>query len=551
MDNNVFVEEFVSVVPAKRVPITNYFKLKNAVKAVDKLYKEYVTSNKVSHDWLRRMIDEYGEWLCAHLPVDSESYAGRSFNSTVLKEYYFDYLMTASTDAEEDIFSSEIYNSKDTYHEEALAFNLANDFTINGSEMIISFFTTTDFNDIMYIPKRNKVKQDDEGNNVFDANNLSVYSYLSMAFLACLISERATMAIAFIENGEEQVNIINFVDGAMCSFDAEVAAKIVEMIINDDAQDVEDALAEYEPSTTFEFDVSGMSMISSLAIEMVLDEIVTYHAACNSKPKLVCGSFSPYMIIESDDDEDIIDYDFYKVEDTGKSLPDIFDAIFNDVGSRDISAASKQINAIAYTRSLENIFSKGTLEDYMEDIHDFCMFMELDDGSRYFDSRYLSNFEDYAIQRADIKENDMFIDMYNNLEDNKRSQIDKMLNKLASRSDTTRQSVSFDLDMAEKSTEDMRMRAYVNIMPSNMPKDKQEDYSNGFRAVCTRSMLNNYAMIISFLNKDNKVDVAGIKWENGKWRGLGEQKTFELLTTTNIGSTMGIMFTDDINYIEL
>ena len=552
-DSNVFVEVFTSVLSERLVPIATKEEVVKALEEVSRANDLYVVDSqlKVPEAWLSAMTVDFGDWLCDHIPLATEADICRDFYDISIIAQYQMYSAGERVNGLQSLISSRGGCSQEV---DMVARGFADTLSSITDAVSITYVCGAEEVDTFYIPAC-------EPSEVVDQTCVDGPACKSItprvmgwrechaAAIRCLTEGIGAMTICIHEPDAITLGALTLFENRGWIVPGEIMGELMMGFANQDENGMPllANLSSFMPACDFE----NLARVFAACIISAGTETVDIAHKDMMQRKL-----DGFKIFSINPFNTAVDFEghctFHVVNENVamSNLPTLFDAVIDMDPFLTGTDASESVMVAALTRAACEIIMEGDVEKIAEEVRDFVMFMELDSNNRAFDKYSLMLLTEYDEALAEQSVMTTMSAMYEDLERNRKSEIDAIVDAMAADPASFRSILAIEGDGQDHKTP---ARAHSTFMPPGLPSEGEEASKERLRSLCTQCMLS--PRMTMFLVKrpmnSSPVLISGIDWDSGNWKDLGPDRTLEFLDGTNIGEILNVDPGEALDYQKI
>ena len=553
IDNNVFVEVFTGVLNERLVPIAKKEDIEPALKEVSAANELYVSNSQLSvpEEWLAAMTVDFGDWLCDHIPSATEADICCDFCEEPIIAQYQMYAAGERVSTLSEILDECGGCPQDV---DMAARGVADSLSRIKDPMTITYVCGSEDVDTFYVPACEEseiitqVIMDEQPTGPATPRMMGWLECYHAA-LHCSMGGAGAITVCAHEKDSVAIGAIAIVEGRAWIVPGDIMGTIMMALVGnpEEGQTILSNLASFLPGCDFE----NLARVLAACIMSAATESV--EAAHRRMAQLQLDSFKVFSVnpcVTSMDFENNCTVHIMDPETAMSDLPNLFDAVIDVDPFLTGADASECVSAAAITRAACEIIMEGDVIAIAEAVKDFVMFMELDSNNRPFDKFALMLLSEYDEFLAEQSMMTTMSAMYEELESDRKSEIDVIVNAMAADPASFRSILAIEGDGHDHQH---AARAHSAFMPPSMPHEAEEASKNRLRSLCTQCMLS--PRMTMFLVKrpmnSSPVLISGIDWDGGKWEDLGPDRTLEFLDGTNIGEFLNVSPNETLDYQKI
>lgn len=586
---NVYVEEMIEHIPARLLPVTDMDKVREAmehVQAVDDSYRNLDGTLKVDEAWHEAAVLDFGEWLITHLPSFTESIFCYNFGDfPVIRDWMRYNAFEMAQDLESAI--NEIFaDNPPTPAELAQASTVSDILLHHDGALTLSAFGDISGIENVYIPHiapemdwadLSSLEIEEMEELKESGDEYVVYATeLMMIALACLKSPASALAYTVHVDGDEgfhATGMFLFSMGHVVHIPQEFYPLLSELK-TDNEEILAANLSAFMPRSNFE------AVSARLAASIMLGMHASLNAAyeCASKRSIDAdiekGAEGNTIRLALSDCADIVLSQNVLGEfaaangpslENYESLADFFDAtLATSPFVTEKEATSFFVSALSADAACE-ILLTGTMDATSERIVD--LFQELEFGlcDIDFDPMTAGVLEEHFEMLDAYRELDINDEVFENMPDEQKAEVNQLLAQIQLDAFSPCTVVSLEGDIEGGADDDdeyggfghsrkgsvkaTAMRLPGLAMAGLHPQESAET-ERLLRQMCIQAF-NSPSTTMFVSSRDalsDQVSLAAVKWSNGHWEDIGEDKAMFYLMASNIGDQLDILPGDDIDY---
>ena len=572
MSNNVFIDEFTTVIPQHRVPLASDDKVEKALARVDAVFLSYFDNIKgqalVDPDWIEDCVLEFGDWIASRIPKMNESRISRKFpQSVVLHDYASICVQEYLEDCDESLAQTMV-----PANAPLLASALCDSIMMmpNPLHIVVDSPAMSDPYEIDFpacTPEEVALLEDIDSLESTDqlGENASYRVLLRQALFAsaleCMSVPCATIAVAVDGEAQEGVDADFLVGAYLFSNGHFVGLGDEDMMvllskIHEHSEDTSNVNIEINAA----YESFLADAVNSLA--RAVSTLMVATTVASGKESIVPGVVTfPSLVDVSDSDPAELFTDSVETQSVilgngtaivpfevihDEPLPRVFESVHATTLKGATDEACSFTLAVCTMRSAIMMMEDDRFDRIADMVQDLGGFFELSCDKYDLDYNAIAPIMDYCYNLDGRKHEQLFLEVYAGMEDTAKEEVDAIVESVDAKKSYTRKVVTLEFldnekDPSDKTWEDQlfggsALSAHVVAFPSFV-----SDEDDMLKAMCTKCMCSSKpaTMLFAFEDESGRLSQIGaIAWENGKWTNINKDHIDAIVMGSNISQIL-------------